>query len=189
MSGIAALALDRFDHGAFFAANVGARSAAQLCLGMLEEARGLDLGHLRPQDMAYGWIFITHVDKDLLGFHRPGRDEHAFEKLVRFALKIIAVLEGAGSPSSPLTAIRRGPRFRPHQAPLPPGRETGAAEPAQPAIRQRGDHVIARALSGQAGLQDAIATACPVSRVVLVGRQEGMHLPGAGERLQPGAVA
>ena len=85
MPGQAALALDRLDHGALFAADVGAGAAADVHLGVLGEAGRLELGDLLLQDLDDGGIFVAHVDEDLLGLDRPRRDQHALQELVRLA--------------------------------------------------------------------------------------------------------
>ena len=142
MPRIAALALDRFDHGAFFAADVGAGAAPQIEPRVLGEARRLELGDLALQDLEHRRILVAHVDEDLLGLHRPGRDQHALEELVRLALEIEAVLEGAGLALVAVDRHQARPLLGAHQAPLAPRREAGAAQPAQAAVRERGDHVL-----------------------------------------------
>ncbi len=80
-----------------------------------------------------------------------------FEEAVRIGFEKIAVLEGAGLA---LVAVdRHQPRRRllAHQPPFAPGRKPGAAEPAQPGMFERLDHLVAGALARQAGLQQAIA--------------------------------
>jgi hypothetical protein len=79
------------------------------------------------EDRAAARVFVPQIDVDLADPDRPRRDQHAFEEAVRVALEVLAVLEGAGSPSSMLTAIRRGSgsaatifHLRPIGKPAPP---------------------------------------------------------------------
>ena len=83
----AALALDRFDHRRFFAADVGAGAAPQMQLGVRREPRRLDLGDFLGQHQAQFGIFVADVEIGLRRLDHPGRDQHAFDKAVRVALQ------------------------------------------------------------------------------------------------------
>ena len=115
------------------------------------------------------------MNEDLLA-STAQRRQHALEELVRLALEIIAILEGAGLALSPLTAIRPRPLLGAHQPPLAPRGEPRAAEAAQAAIGERRDHVFHLARAGEAGFQHAIATRSSVRVEVLVGRHVRMHV-------------
>ena len=181
-----ALALDRLDHGALFAADVGAGAAADVHLGVLGEPGRLQLRDLRLQDLQHGGVFIAHVDEDLLGLHRPRGDQHALQKLVRLLLQVDAVLEGAGLALVAVDRHHARALLGAHQAPLASRRETRAAEPAQAAVGKRRDHVLHLALAGQAGAQHRVAAGFHVSVEVLVGRHIRMHVPAQREFLDLG---
>jgi hypothetical protein len=115
-------------------ADVGTRAAAHVHLGVREQARRLKLRQLGLEDLQHRGILIADIEEHLLGLHRPGRDSHALQKLVRLPLQVDAVLKGAGLA---LVAIDRHQPWRlfgPHQRPLAPGRKSGPAEATQAAI-------------------------------------------------------
>ena len=90
-------------------------------------------------------------------------------------------LKVPGSPSSPLTAISRGPfsaRTRPH---LRPVGKPAPPKPAQAAVGQRRDHVVHLARARQARAQHGIAAGLHVGVEVLVGG----HRAGASRRVRP----
>ena len=186
MARIAAFALDQFDHGAFFAADVGAGAPAHVDFCVLCQARRLEFGQFDFQDLAHGWVFIAHVNEDLLRLDRPGGDQHALEKIVRLALQIVAVLERAGLPLVAIDRHQPRPRLGTHQAPLASGWKAGATEAAQAAVRERLNDRVRRALAAQTGLQDGIASPCLVGRKILEGRELGLDLARAGQRQQRG---
>ena len=92
----AALALDRFDHRRFFAADISAGAAAQMDFGVVGKTGGLDLGDLFEQKQDHFGIFIADIEISVGGLDDPCRDQHAFDEAVRVLFKIIAVLERAG---------------------------------------------------------------------------------------------
>src|SRR5271163_898676 len=89
----AALALDRFDHRGFFAADISAGAATQMDLGVLRKTRFLGLGDLINEKKYQLGIFIADIKVGVSGLDDPCRDQHALDKAVRIALKIITVLE------------------------------------------------------------------------------------------------
>ena len=91
---------------------------------------------------------------------------------MRIALEIIAVLEGAGLAF--VGVDRHQPRrgLGAHQLPFAPGREAGAAEAAQAGVAGDLDEVVARALAGEAILQQRVAAG------LLIGGEIGVGLPG-----------
>ena len=102
-------------------------------------------------------IFVADIEIGVGGLDDPGGDQHAFDKAVRIAFEIIAILERA---RLALVAIdREQPRRRlgAHQRPFASGRKAGAAEAAQAGIADDLDEVVARALAADAGLEQFIA--------------------------------
>ena len=152
-----ALALDRFDHRGFFAADVGAGAAAQMDLGELVETGALELGDLVEQHQAKLGIFVADVDVDLGRFDHPGGDQHAFEEAVRIEAEIVAVLERAGLALVGVDRHQARAWLGAHQRPLAAGRKAGAAEAAQPGVADDLDQLVARALAGEGLGQHAIA--------------------------------
>src|SRR5205807_5385650 len=68
-----------------------------------------------------------------------------------------AVLEGAGLALVRIDRKEARLRLLEHEAPFAPGRETGAAEPAQPGIFEHLDHVFDRLLAAEAGPEQSVA--------------------------------
>src|SRR6516165_9079211 len=79
MAGQAALALDRFDHRGFFAADVSAGAAAQMHARVLGEPGALDLRELVREHEPHLGIFVADVDVDVRRLDHPGCDQHAFD--------------------------------------------------------------------------------------------------------------
>ena len=120
----AALALDRFDHRGFFAADVGAGAAAQMrCLVCLAKPGLLDLGDFVEQHQPQLGIFVADVDVDLGRLDHPGGDQHAFDEAVRIALEIVAILERAGLALVGVDRHQPRRRLGAHQRPFAAGRE------------------------------------------------------------------
>ena len=146
-----ALALDRFDHRGFFAADVGAGAAAQMQLGVLGEARPARPCAISSASISRSFgIFVADVDVDVGRLDHPGGDQHAFDEAVRIALEIVAVLEGAGLALVGVDRHQPRRRLGAHQRPFAPGRKAGAAEAAQAGVAHDLDHLVARALAGEA---------------------------------------
>ena len=146
---------------------------------MRRELCRLDLGDLRLQHEPDLGILVPQIKVDVGGFHDPGRDQHAFDEPVRVAFEIIAVLEGPGLALVAVDGHEARRRLCPHQRPFPPGREPGAAEATQAGVADRLDHILAAALSGQAGFEQCIAAGSAVGGKVgrgLVG--VGVQVPG-----------
>jgi hypothetical protein len=136
-----ALAFDGFDHGGLFAADVGAGTAAQVDLWQAGGwRRGLQLGQFGLQQGAAAVVFVAQVDVDAADAHRPGGNQHAFQKTVRVAFQQHTVLEGAGFAFVDVHGHQARRRLGAHDAPLAPGRETRAAQPAQARRFQHLDH-------------------------------------------------
>ena len=130
---------------------------------MIGKSGPLDLGDLFEQHQADFGILVPNIDVGVAGVDHPGGDQHAFDEAVRIAFEIIAILERAG-----LTLVgidRKQPRRRlgTHKAPFAPGREAGAAEPAQSGIAHRLDDVFAAARACDASLEQRIAAVADIA--------------------------
>ena len=95
------------------------------------------LGDFALEDFARGRVFVADVDVDVGRLDDMRADQRAFEEAVRVAVEIEAVLEGAGLALVAVDGHQPRPGFAEHRAPFAPGRETGAAEPAQAGIVER----------------------------------------------------
>ena len=131
----AAFAFDRFNHGAFFAADIGARTTTQV-----DKAGGDDAGvfkrrDLAAQDVQHGGILVAHVDKAGLGLDRPSGDQHAFQHQVRGALQIVAVFECAGLALVTVDGQIARTFIGAHKAPFGARREARAAKATQTGVQ------------------------------------------------------
>ena len=144
-----ALALDRFDHRGFFAADVGAGAAAQMQPRVRGEPGLGDLLEFPREQQPHLGIFVAHIDVGVGRFDHPGGDQHAFDEAMRVLLEVVPVLERAGLAF--VAVDREHPRRRlgAHQRPLAAGRKAGAAEAAQAGVADDLDQVVARALAGR----------------------------------------
>src|SRR6185295_8114725 len=148
----AALALDRFDHRRLLAADVGPRAAPEVDR---REGAGLVLlqfSQFPLQDGAAAGVFVPQVDPDLAHARAPGRHQHALEKTVRVALKVVAVLEGARLALVDIDRhdARRG--LGSDDLPFAASGKSGAAQPPQRGILHDPGDLLARALARQAVL-------------------------------------
>ena len=84
-------------------------------------------------------------------------DQRAFDEAVRVALKVNAVFEGAGLALVDVHRDQSRCRLLAQDAPLAPGRETGATQAAQAGAGQGRDHAVDAALSRQKFVQHAVA--------------------------------
>ena len=162
-----ALALDRFDHRGFFAADVGAGAAPQMHFRVRRETRRFRLRDLVEQHQAQFGIFVAQIEEDFLRLDHPGGEQHAFDETMRIEAEIVAILERAGLA---LVAVHRHqPRsgLGAHQRPFAPGRKARAAEPAQARIAHRRDDFLACALAVEAILQQTVAFFEAIERDVL----------------------
>ncbi len=171
----AALALDRFDHRGFFAADIGAGAAAQMHAGVRGEAGRAHLGDLVGEHQPHLGIFVADIDVDVGGLDHPGGDQHAFDETVRIAFEIVAVLERAGLALVGVDRHQARRRLGAHQRPFAAGRKAGAAQAAQGGVAHRLDDVVARARAGDAGLEQRIAAVAHVA-VEIRRRGVGMHM-------------
>ena len=181
MPGQAALAFDRLDHGALFAADVGAGAAANVQLGVLGEAGRLELGDLLLQDLDNGGVFVADVDEDLLGLDGPRGNQRAFQELVRLALEIVAILEGAGLALVAVDGHQPRALFAAHEAPFASRREACAAETAQAAIGKSCDHIVGCARAREARPQYRVTACLRIGVEILECGDCGMHLAARGD--------
>ena len=91
-----ALALNAFDHGAFFTANISACASAEIDIAGFDNAIGFELCNFFREDMQDRRIFIPHVNESRLCLDRPRGNEHSFEKSMRFTFEEIAVFKCTG---------------------------------------------------------------------------------------------
>ena len=87
-------------------------------------------------------IFIAQINKTFLRRDGTRGDQHAFEKAVRIALHVIAVLESAGLALIGIDREQAGLRLGQHEAPFSPGRKARAAEAAQLARFKGRDDIL-----------------------------------------------
>src|SRR5215212_3133633 len=178
-----ALALDRFQHRRFFAADIGAGAATEMELRAPRQAGRLELRDLAQQDLAALRILVTQIDVDVRRLDRPGADQHAFEEAVRVGLEIVPVLEGAGLALIGVDGHQARRRLGPHEAPLAPGGKARTAKPAQVRILERLDDALDRALAVEAIGEELIAALGAIAVEVDVARNVRMRLAG-GDRLR-----
>src|SRR6185312_15378050 len=76
-------------------------------------------------------IFVAQIDVDVGRLDGPGADQHAFEKTMRIAFEIDAILERAGL--ALIGIDRHEPRLGlgAHEAPFAPGGKASPAKAAQ----------------------------------------------------------
>ena len=142
-----ALALDAFEHRRFLAADIGARTPAQVDLCIRRQSSGFDRLNLAFEDRMALRVFVAQINVDVRGLDHPGGDQHPFQKSMRIGFEEIAVLEGAGLALVAIDRHQPGRRLLAYQPPLTAGRKTGAAEPAQTRMLEGFDHLIAGALA------------------------------------------
>jgi pyrimidine deaminase RibD-like protein len=132
-AGLAAFALDAFDHRRLFAADVGARAPTQLDVGQRARRVGQQRVQLALQQAAAVVVLVAQIEVDGLGAHHLRGDQHAFEEAVRVALQVETVLEGAGLAFVDVDGHQARGGLLAHDAPLAPRREACAPQAAQAA--------------------------------------------------------
>jgi hypothetical protein len=151
------LALDALDHRGFFAADVGARAAAQVNRAIAVQSFALQVRDGLDEYLAYRRVFVAQIDVDRFGIDGPRGYQHALEKAVRVALQVVAVLERTGLALVRIHRHQSRARFLPHEVPFAPCREAGAAETSQPGVLHRADHVVDRPGTVEAVAQQRVA--------------------------------
>src|SRR5262249_42032140 len=105
---------------------------------------------LALQEGAAAVILVTEVDINVIDPDGPGGDNRAFEKTMRVAFEVIAVLERSGL--ALVDIDRHHPRsgFRRNDSPFATGREAGAAETSKTRILHQCDDISRRSFSPEA---------------------------------------
>ena len=149
------LALERFEQSGLFPADVGARASRHM--DVVAEARAHDVVAEIPLRVGLGdralhlfggiGVFAPDVDEGRRRSGRPGRDQDAFEHLMRSALEQDPVLERSGLglvgvADQVLGAIR----VLGHERPLQARRETRASATLQARGLDELDHFVGRHL-------------------------------------------
>ena len=176
---IAALALNGFDHRRLFTANIRTGAAAQLDVTLLDNAGFFEREDLVRQNVKHGGILVPHVKIDAFGLHGPGADQSTLEHLVRIALEVIAILEGAGLAFVAVDGHQPRTRKRAYDLPLLAGGEARAAETAQAGVGHLVDDVFDAALSVAALLQHGVAALCAIGGQIFVIRDMCVVLAAA----------
>src|SRR5439155_1870470 len=116
---------------------VRARAAAQFNFRKRAGGIGAKCGDLARHNLATTGVFVAKIDVDSIDADSPRRNQHAFEKSVRIALEVIAVLERSGFAF--VDVDREKPRRRrgAHDLPFAPRWKTGAAQAAQRRVLER----------------------------------------------------
>ena len=174
-----------FEHRRFLAADIGARTPAQMDARIRSEPGRGERRDLAVEDRMALRVFVAQVDIDVGGLDHPGGDQHPFEKAMRVGFEKMAVLEGAGLALVAVDREEARGRLLAHQAPFAPGRKTGAAEPAQPGMLERLDQLLGSALAGKTGLQQAIAARGAIGIETDKGRQRRMRFAGGDRGRHP----
>ncbi len=127
----AALALDRFEHRALLAADIGAGAATEIDIAGLDQPRRLEGCDLAIEDGENRRIFVAHVDEAARRIDRPGGDQHPLEEDMRRAFEHVAILEGPGLALVAVDGEEPRRRRLLHEAELLARREACTAEAAQ----------------------------------------------------------
>jgi len=185
---LAALALDAFDHGGLFAADVGARAAAQArSSGSVHRRVGLQQRPARPPE----W-------RGSRGTRRAGRCSTAlmpttcaatstpFQKPVRVALQVGAVLEGAGLAFVDVDGHQLGRGCSRTMRHLRPAGKPAPPRPRKPESSMAWMHRLGRLLAvGQRRRQRVAAPACGRPGIARVARARTCCGTAAAARPRP----
>ena len=145
----AALALDRFNHGAFFATNIGARAAAQIDIARRDDFGRFQRGNFLAQNLQHSGVFIAHVDKAFFRLDRPSSNQHAFQHQMRGALEVIAVFKGARLALVAIHGQIARAWVGAHKAPFFARWKPSAPQPTQARLQQRILHLLPIARGAQ----------------------------------------
>ena len=119
----------------------------------------LDLGDLVAEEKNDFRIFVADIEISVGRLNDPGGDQHAFDKAMRIALKIVPILECAGLALVAIDGEQPRRRLGADQRPFPAGRKAGAAEAAQAGVADDFDKIVAGAFTGKAGFEQFVAAA------------------------------
>ena len=131
---LAAFAFDALDHGGLFAADVGARTTAEVNGGQRAWRVGLQARDFALQNRAATVVFVAQVDVARVNAHHLRGHQHALQETVRITLQVGAVLEGAGLTFVNIHRHEFGRRLVTHDAPFATGRKAGPAQATQAGI-------------------------------------------------------
>ena len=92
--GQAALAFDGFDHCGFFATDVSPGAPAQFYVEITKQTSSVNFFQFHCYQSPHCRVFIAQVQVTGVCFHRPGSDQHAFDKPVRVLFQVKTILEG-----------------------------------------------------------------------------------------------
>ena len=176
---LAPFALNALDHGGLFTADVGPRAPAQLDLRQLIGRVGAQLGQLMLQHGAAAVVLVTQIDSASVNTHHPGCDQQPFQKPVRVALQIGAVLEGAGLALVNVHGHQARRGLLAHDAPFAPGGKTGPTQPAQAGVFHAFQHMLHIALAPGQRCGERVAPCRAVGFQPGVARRHG---DGVGHR-------
>src|SRR4029077_4169881 len=111
----ATLALDRFDHRGFFAADISAGAAPHMDLAVPRQSGPLYLGELLGKEKPHFRIFVADIEVGVGRLDHPGGDQHAFDKAMRIAFQIETVLKRSGFALVGVDGEQARRRFGAHQ--------------------------------------------------------------------------
>src|SRR5437867_12315891 len=167
-----ALTLDRIDHRGLFAADVRARSAAEVEPRNRTWRIALKIGQRPLEDFTAAVILVAQVDVHAFDADGPCRDDRAFEKPVWIALEIVPILERTRLAFVDVDRHQTRSRFGRHDLPFPPGGEACAAEATQARFLHERDDVGRPPRAADARLGQAVSARGPVGGVVDVPRRD-----------------
>ncbi len=177
----AALAFDGFDHRRFFTANVGARATTQKYRRQWTRRIFLQRRDFLFEDGAHAGVLVAQINIDFGNLHRPRGNDHAFEKTVRVAFEVVAILERARLAFVNIDRHHARARLAAHDAPLAPGGKSRAAQPAQAGMFHGLDNVLGFVLAAQARSRKRIAA---LGQIFPIGQVFGRAAPRARGRHQ-----
>ena len=117
-------------------------------------------------------VFVTQVDVGRVDADDVRGDQQPFEKAVRVAFEVGAVLEGAGLALVDVDGHQARRRLLAHDAPLAAGRESGAAEAPQAGVVECCDEFVAAAFTADDLGGERVATGGAVGVEVDEGRRD-----------------
>ncbi|MNX85972.1 hypothetical protein D3C86_1178300 [compost metagenome] len=177
--GHATLALDRFDHGRLFTADIRAGTPAQMDLGQAgHRRRGAQLRQRLGQHGAAARVLIAQVDIDGGHAGHARSHQHALQEAMRIALQVDAVLERARLAFVDIDGHQAWRRLGPDDAPFAASGKARPAEPAQAGVLHHGDQRVRVGLALLQRLQQAIAALGAIVVIAEIGL--GVMPDGAG---------
>jgi hypothetical protein len=126
----------------------------------------LKRGNFTLEDRAATVILVAQVNIDCVDTNSPGRNERAFQKTMRIAFQVVAVLERARLAFVDVDRHQTRRGFGRYQFPFAAGGETGTTQAAQAGVFHRRDHVGGLLCSGDAGRRERISAGGAIRRVI-----------------------